>query len=114
MVVYKVIVTIKKEKSDEWFQWMSEEHIPEVINTGHFIDFTFMKRLPDENDDPNNSIFEIQYMCKDYYELDAYKKNDAERIRKKNTDKYQDVIVDIKRNDYIDMTIPELTEEMIC
>jgi hypothetical protein len=36
MIVYNVTVKVNTEVHDEWFAWMKETHIPEVMKTGLF------------------------------------------------------------------------------
>lgn len=35
--VYEVSIAVKKEKWQEWRDWMIEVHIPDVMNTGVFL-----------------------------------------------------------------------------
>ena len=39
MVLYNVTVSVSEESVNDWVKYMMEEHIPDVLATGHFRDF---------------------------------------------------------------------------
>jgi hypothetical protein len=112
MVIYKVKIKIKAEAEKEWFNWMSIVHIKDVINTGHFIDYTFMKLLLNGTTEPNTVTYEIQYVCKNQEELDAYKANDAEALREEHRQKFEYAVLDTSRSEYSDVTEIMIQTEM--
>lgn len=112
MIIYKVKLKVGKEKEEEWFKWMKKTHIPDVINTGNFTDYTFTKLL--ENgmiQDHNISIYEIQYVCKSWEAYSNYISNYAPSLRQEHQIKYGEFIVGIDRGIYEDVTETE-PEEM--
>ena len=51
MILYNVTVKIDSEVHEEWLKWMLEVHIPEVMETGLFLDNRIAKvLLQDESD----------------------------------------------------------------
>ena len=38
MILYNVTISIDTSVEEDWLQWMKEIHIPDVMNTGLFID----------------------------------------------------------------------------
>ena len=44
MVLYNVTINIDYAVHDEWLDWMKNVHIPDVMNTGLFIDCKLCKR----------------------------------------------------------------------
>ena len=36
MIIYNVTVNVDEDVLSQWFKWMSEKHIPEVMKTGLF------------------------------------------------------------------------------
>ena len=49
MYIYNVTIKIDIARADEWLTWMREEHIPEVMATGYFVENRIC-RLVDEGD----------------------------------------------------------------
>ena len=45
MYIYNVSVSVDDEIQSDWLSWMSEEHIPEVMDTGYFTGFKIFKIL---------------------------------------------------------------------
>lgn len=112
MVIFKVEVTIKKTREEEWIKWMTEKHIPDVLNTGHFFDYSFRKLLKNGKViEQDKSIFEIEYLCRNDEALDAYENNDAPRLRSEHARLYEnDVNVYRTRSTYLDLSIPKSLE----
>ncbi|MCH9823434.1 MAG: DUF4286 family protein [Bacteroidetes bacterium] len=86
MIVYNVTVKIDTDVHDEWFSWMKEEHIPEVMKTGLFADNNMMKVLVDEAD---GITYSIQYKTTSWENLEEYQTKHAPALQKVHTDKYQ-------------------------
>ena len=60
MVLYNVTVSVSQEHANDWVKYMMEEHIPEVLATGHFRDF----RLCHVQGKAEGGItFAVQYMA---------------------------------------------------
>ncbi len=109
MVIYRVKIKVKESFEKEWFKWMADIHIPDVINTGHFIDYTFMKLLQNGVMEPGIVTYEIQYMCNSMADLQAYKDFDADRLRKEHREKFAHAIVgEPIRSELADLTEMEL------
>lgn len=70
MIVYTVSTSIKKSVMQDWIDWMTNEHIPEVMATGCFTGFELLKiNTPALSAD--EVTFVINYSLKsidDYYE----------------------------------------------
>lgn len=50
MFLYNVTIGIDTDIEQEWLAWMKSKHIPDVLNTGMFVDHKFYKVLHDNND----------------------------------------------------------------
>ena len=48
MILYNVTVNIDPEVHEDWLDWMKKTHIPDVLNTGLFIDNRFLRVLNTE------------------------------------------------------------------
>ena len=51
MYIYNVTVSIAADVHDEWLNWMKEQHISDVMDTGCFVDSQILEVLyvEDEN-----------------------------------------------------------------
>ncbi len=86
-LVYNVTVSISKEIEGKWVSWMKETHIPEVLETGCFYEFKFM-RLSEGNQGPDPT-YAIQYFCSDPSDLERYRLNYAEELQTKHKDLFE-------------------------
>jgi len=58
-IIYNITLKVEAQIADEWLQWMITEHIPEVLKTGCFYDYTILKLL--EIDEEEGPTYAIQY-----------------------------------------------------
>jgi hypothetical protein len=93
MIIYNVTVNINKEVHDEWFRWMKDVHIPEVMATGYFIDNKMCKVLVDEE---SGITYSIQYTCSGMEDLLAYQREQGPRLQKLHADKFRDQYVSFR------------------
>jgi hypothetical protein len=57
MIIYNVTIKVDWAIHDDWLQWMQEEHIPLVINTGCFYESKILRILEiDEDDGPTYAV----------------------------------------------------------
>lgn len=87
MIIYNVTVKIDLAHHDDWYRWMKEVHIPEVMATDYFIKYQMSKLL--YTDESDGLTYTIQYYCKDLETLNAYHKIAAPALQKKHTDRYE-------------------------
>ena len=85
MIVYNVTVTVDTSIKSEWLSWMKQNHIPEVLNTGLFIEAQLKKVISD-----NGNTFAISYSCATIQDLHRYQVNFASQIQKKHMNKFGD------------------------
>lgn len=86
MTIYNVTIKLENKIANEWLQWMKEEHINDIINTGCFKKATIFRLV--EVDDADGPTYAVQYHAeskKDYY---RYIQFFAEAMRKKASDKW--------------------------
>ncbi|MBX2841304.1 MAG: DUF4286 family protein [Flammeovirgaceae bacterium] len=88
MILYNVTVNVEEEIREEWIDWMRNKHIGEVMGTGCFMEFKFMKLL---SEDPNNTgtTYCIQYFCENPDKLNHYLENFAPALQKEHFEKYK-------------------------
>jgi len=90
MIIYNVTVNIDNDVREEWLQWMKSKHIPDVMNTGHFLEYKICRVLVEEE---QGTTYSIQYTCANMNDLEDYKSKHAPRLQKDVADKYGDKLV---------------------
>jgi Domain of unknown function (DUF4286) len=86
MILYNVTIKVDNSIVDEWLNWLSSEHIPEVIATGCFTGHTLCRLL--ETDEEEGPTFSVQYKANSRADYDRYIENFADTMRKKSFDKW--------------------------
>lgn len=87
MYIYNVTVNIDESIHDEWLKWI-KEHIPQVLGTGKFEKATLTRVLVKE--EMGGITYSIQYRSYSREALDAYYRNDAERLRAEGQKRFAD------------------------
>lgn len=85
MILYNVTVNIDEDVHDEWLQWMKEVHIPDVMNTGFFLENKICKILAESE---GGVSYAIQYLCNSMEDLEDYQKEHAPRLQQEHTERY--------------------------
>ncbi|AEH00618.1 DUF4286 family protein [Lacinutrix sp. 5H-3-7-4] len=78
MIIYNVTVNIDNSVHEQWLTWI-KEHIPQVLATGKFLEAKLTKVLVEE--EMGGETYSIQYRAHSRESLDAYYKEDADRLR---------------------------------
>ena len=85
--IYNVTVNIDESIHDEWLKWI-KEHIPQVLATGKFEKATLTKVLVEE--DMGGLTYSIQYKSYSREALDAYYRDDADKLRNDGLKRFAD------------------------
>ena len=80
MIIYSVTIKISKDAETEWLKWMKEVHIPDVMQTGYFIDWK-MKKLLLPEDFNNECTFVVDYSAQSVDKYKLYYDKEAERLQ---------------------------------
>ena len=70
MFLYNVTIGIDKDIEQEWLQWMKEEHVVKVMNTGMFVDYKIYKVLHDL--DEGSVSYSFQYFAETIIHITTY------------------------------------------
>ena len=62
MILYNVTVNVEDSIHDEWLEWMTKKHIPDVLATGLFTDNKIFRILSEDVE--NENTYSIQYFCR--------------------------------------------------
>lgn len=91
MVLYNVTIKVETEAVEEWLKWMKEEHIPDLINTGLFIDAKLFRLL--EIDESDGVTYAAQYFCSSMGEYEKYIADHAQVMRARGIERFGDKFV---------------------
>lgn len=78
MIIYNVTINVDESVHDEWLIWI-KEHISKVLATGKFTEAKLTKVLVEE--EMGGTTYSVQYRAKSRKDLDAYYREDAEKLR---------------------------------
>ncbi|GAB4248914.1 MAG: DUF4286 family protein [Vicingaceae bacterium] len=92
MIIYNVTVNIDEEVHDDWLEWMKTKHIPDVMNTGKFVEYKMCKVLSVQEDETGHT-YAIQYFCNNLKDLEEYQAQFAPKLQQEHTEKYKDKFV---------------------
>ena len=85
-IVYNVTVSVDEDCAEEWTAWMLDEHIPDVMNTGHFEQYTMQEILTGKHE--NGITYAIQYIAPSFEAFKEYESNEATRLQQAHHDRF--------------------------
>ena len=91
MIVYNVTIQIENEVHDDWLEWMKNVHIPEVMNTGMFLENRMLIVLGSEESE--GKTYSVQYICKSMKEYEQYRNSFAPALQEKHSSRYANKFV---------------------
>ena len=86
MILYNVTVSLDPEIEADWVQWITEEHIPDMLATGKFVSAQLI-RIKDDQQQPTGN-YAVQYKVENQSQMDAYLNDDAARLRGKTQTRF--------------------------
>ncbi len=86
MILYNVTINIDHDVHDEWLQWMKSKHIPDVLNTGLFIENRICRILAEEE---GGKSYSIQYLLKNMADYNTYQDEYAANLQLEHTQKFE-------------------------
>lgn len=89
MVNYSVTIDILPAREREWVTYMLR-HIQDVLNTGHFRDFSFKKLQPKRT---GYARYRVEYYCETMQDYDAYMANGATRLQAEHAALFKDAFI---------------------
>lgn len=79
MIIYNVTTQIAHAIHSDWLKWMHEKHIPDVMATGFFTGYRFVRIL--EVDETDGPMYALQFYAASREQYDAYIEHHAEVLR---------------------------------
>lgn len=93
MYIYNVTLNIDESIHEEWLEWI-KEHIPQVLSTGKFEKATLTRVLVEE--EMGGVTYSVQYKTNSREALDAYYKEDADRLRNEGLKRFADKVLSFR------------------
>jgi hypothetical protein len=91
MIIYNVTIKVESSIADNWLQWLLNEHIPDVMKTGCFVDYKVVRLL--EVDDTEGPTYAIQYHADSKADYNRYVEMHANRMRQLSYDKWGEAFI---------------------
>ena len=85
MILYNVTVSIDPNVHQDWLEWMRRTHIPDVMETGCFIE-SRISRVHGEEE--GGMTFAISYVAKTQEHFDRYQNDHAAKLQEEHTIKF--------------------------
>ncbi len=77
-VIYNVTVSLDHTIENEWVDWMRNKHIPDVMETGCFLE----SRMSKMNDEETGACtYAMTYVAYSFEDLEKYKSEHAPRLQ---------------------------------
>ena len=87
MIIYNVTINVEDDIHNDWVVWMKDVHIPEVMSTKMFADYSFSKLLT-RQDDETGTTYVIQYLAPTMEHYEKYIDEFASELRDKTVAKF--------------------------
>jgi hypothetical protein len=91
MIIYNVTTKVSESIKSKWLNWLHEEHIPDMVNTGCFHSATVLRLL--ETDDSEGPTYAIQYQAESKAMYNQYLEKFAGIMRQKALEKWGDQFI---------------------
>jgi hypothetical protein len=87
-IIYNVTIKIAEELAERWLQWMLNEHIPQMMDTGCFTHYRVARLL--EVDDSEGPTYAVQYHSASMEMYHRYIDEHATKMRSRSFEKWGD------------------------
>lgn len=78
MIIYNVTINVDESIHNQWMEWMTGKHIPDMLKIGKFTKALMSQVLVQE--DMGGITYSIQYSCPSREVLEAYYQENAEEM----------------------------------
>lgn len=90
MIIYNVTVNVDDSIRDQWVQWMLEEHLQAVLDTGLFQGYRFTRVMVEEE---SGTTYSVQYQAEDLESFKLYEQLYAQKLRQDGIAKFGNKMV---------------------
>jgi len=89
MIIYNVTINLDHSIHQEWLKWMKEKHLNDVMKTGMFTSYKFLKLLTKQSDEEGET-YAIQYFAENLEKYNQYQSEFAPALQKEGRDLFGD------------------------
>lgn len=86
MILYNITVNVDEDIHENWLEWMTTKHMPQVMNTGCFTGSEIYRLLSPEAEE--GVTYSIQYYANDIEEFEKYQIEHAAFLQSEQKEKY--------------------------
>lgn len=104
MYIYNVTIKVQAAIQKDWLHWLTDEHIPEVLETGCFSNARVLQLK--EVDDTEGPTYAIQYFAASKSLYNLYIEKFAPVLRQKSFDQWGDRFIAFR-------TVMEVVSEIV-
>ena len=87
MILYNVTISLDNEVKDDWIEWMQNKHIPDIMNTGLFLEYKMSLIIGEE--EGNSTTLAVQYLCRNIADFEKYQNKYAKKLQAEHTERYK-------------------------
>ena len=91
MILYNVTIKIEHASHNDWLAWMKGVHLPEMMDTGYFTEYTISRLMG--TDETDGFTYSIQYLLSDFSAYQDYQEKEAANMQHKHHSRYKDKYV---------------------
>ncbi|MCJ8290330.1 MAG: DUF4286 family protein [Crocinitomicaceae bacterium] len=85
MILYNVTVSLDPEIQEDWLDWMRSTHIPDVMNTGCFLE----SRISRVHGEESEVTYAVSYVAESEEIYDHYQATHAVGLQKDHLERYE-------------------------
>ena len=85
MIIYNITVSVEESIKSDWLNWMTTEHIPQVMSCGLFTKAKVSKIITEVD---TNHTFAVAYSCLTINHLHQYQVNFAQELQREHKARY--------------------------
>ena len=85
-IIYNLTIQVEKSVASQWLQWLTTEHIPQILATGCFSGYRLVRLL--EVDETEGLTYAVQYEAQSKADYNRYIELHANAMRQLAYDKW--------------------------
>ena len=94
MLVYNITLKIEHSIHQSWLNWMKTTHISEMMATGRFTSYRFLKIL--DYDEAEGITYALQFYLENRSAYDSYLSTEAPELRRKTWKNWGEKVVSFR------------------
>lgn len=94
MIIYSVTISLAPQIEEDWRNWMIFKHLPDVMNTGMFLEKKMTKVIDGHEEGAIN--YNIQYTCESQEMLNEYQEKHAPQLQKEHGERFKENFISFR------------------